>query len=127
MIEVSQKIKRMVVSEALKLRKYASNEEKARLNPNTVTGTSQTQCLYGQMTGYCHSTQSIALLAKCAVPFIESGNWRGPKPPLIKGKKRFSRSKRGQFQKSYFSVIEFYLVVQKDESKIHDLINLIKS
>lgn len=68
---ITQKLKELVVDEALKLRKYATKEEKERLDFETMICT-ETGCIYGQMTGNCYSERALLLKSKCAKPYSAS-------------------------------------------------------
>lgn len=65
-------LKELVISEAYALREHATQEERERLDFWRLRPMSDTDCIYGQMTGNCVSPRSMDLLKKCAVPFSES-------------------------------------------------------
>lgn len=118
---ITQKLKRAVVKEALALRKYATEEEKAFLSHSKINGGSDFSCLYGTMTGDCKNKRSTELLNKCAKPFSYSNQH------LYKSTaKKFESRIRAEWPDRYsYSAIEFYIC--QPGAKISDLIGLIKS
>ncbi len=112
---ISKTLKQLVVDEALKLREYATREEKDKLNINSLLGNDKYKCIYGQMAGHCYSERAIELLCKCAKPF--SSNIDYYSPPTGDA---FSTS---NFRPS--SPIEVY--INQPGAKLKDLVNLIKS
>lgn len=60
-----------VAKEARALKKIATKKEIERLDAATLSPTSSTQCVYGQMTGNCVSERSIKLISYCCKRFID--------------------------------------------------------
>lgn len=116
-MKITKKLKRMVVDEALSLRLACTKEEKDRLNYKQLDGSSQENCVYGMLTGYCSTPRAIELFSICAQPYSAFIQWYA-KPTI---------TMFNQGHKYNRSAIECYVYHQKDRSKIKDLINLIKS
>lgn len=55
----------LVISEARLLKKLATPEEIARLDPYRLDGKSNTKCIYGMMTGSCKSERAKELIDAC--------------------------------------------------------------
>lgn len=58
-----QDLKRVIL-EAKKLRKFATAEERARLDVVLLYAASAHHCIYGQLTGYCYSDRAKELKIK---------------------------------------------------------------
>lgn len=104
---IDQKLKQLVVDEALKLRKYLNKEEKDRFADNLTIGSS---CVYDNTF-----EKPDKIMSKCAKPFSVT--------PLsyIKSKYKLYSQKGAVVD---FSPIEFY--INQPGAKIEDLVNLIK-
>lgn len=60
-----KKMKELAVKEATNLKKHATKQEIDNLNLFTFDPTSESRCIYGQMTGECYSERSVELIQKC--------------------------------------------------------------
>jgi len=69
------KLKEAAIIEIKNLRKYATKEQKGRLDFNTFKKNEQESCIYGQMTGNCNSLLAHKLMDKCAVGKFHSIRW----------------------------------------------------
>jgi len=63
-------MKQEVKQEADNIRKFATKEEIAKLDFEALWTPSLKLCIYGQMTGHCHSERAIELIEKCAVGYF---------------------------------------------------------
>lgn len=61
-----------VLQEVEGLRKYATKEQKAKLDLNELNPKWDSECIYGLMTGSCKSLEAAELAAKCGL-FISFG------------------------------------------------------
>ncbi len=121
MTKITKELKKLVVQEALKLRKYAKKSERAKLNFWYLDSHSTLSCIYGQMTGNCHSPRAVQLLNKCTVPYSKEVFCNNKYDYYRKSdQKEFIRSDIRDF-----SPIEYYISLPG--AKKEDLINLIKS
>jgi len=59
-----------VINGAIALKENATDEELSKLCEENLDPFSGIQCIYGQATGWCHSSRAIELINKCAVRFI---------------------------------------------------------
>lgn len=59
------KFPKLVIEEAKALRKHATKDEKAILNFESLNPHNDWKCIYGQMTGHCHSERAVKLIKKC--------------------------------------------------------------
>lgn len=59
------RLEELVIEEAIKLKKYATKKELAKLDYNTLNGGNTTKCVYGQMTDHCESLRAGVLIEKC--------------------------------------------------------------
>lgn len=66
MEEDKKELYKLVKAEAKLLLEYAAPEERQRLDCKTINGGSSTSCIYGQITGSCHSERALFLIQKCA-------------------------------------------------------------
>jgi hypothetical protein len=108
---ITKKLKKAVVKEALLLRKYATQEEKYRLNADIIDPIHTNHCLYGQMTYNCESPRALELLKLCAKPYSYGCSYYG-KP-----------SQQYFYIRTYgydVSAIEFYIC--QEGAKIKELI-----
>ena len=55
----------VTLKEIENIRKYATKEEKGKLDAETFDGSMENTCVYGQMTGSCSSDRAKELIAKC--------------------------------------------------------------
>ena len=114
-----------VINEAIALKQHATKEELDRLDFITVNAYSIVSCIYGQMTGSCHSDRAIELINKCAVSFIATsfplglGDVQGindfcnniiPNSDEAKAHNINGRTR-------YFSPIEVYIVLANSNKK----------
>lgn len=70
---IDQKLKKLVVKEALNLIKYATKQEIRNLNLKTLDVCDSYKCIYGQLTGDYFSDRSIFLRNKCVKKYIDVG------------------------------------------------------
>lgn len=66
MEEDKAELYKLVKEEAKLLLEHTTKKERQRLNCETINGGSSTSCIYGQMTGSCHSERALFLIQKCA-------------------------------------------------------------
>jgi len=66
-IKTVKQLQELVMQEVEGLRKHATLQQKARLNNRLLDVGSPTECIYGLMTGDCHSDEAVELAAKCGV------------------------------------------------------------
>lgn len=62
-------IREAITKEADALKSHLTTAEKTNLDHKTFDPTVSHGCVYGQVTGGCHSTRAKHLLQKCAVPY----------------------------------------------------------
>lgn len=110
MKRISSKLKQEVTQEAKNIRKYATKDERARLDFERLIPQSPRRCIYGQMTGTCRSSRAIQLLSKCALPYWSFKTSR--KLPEAKRK----NTSYGESD-IYFSPIESYIMQPKADNK----------
>lgn len=60
-----------VLAEIIAIRKFATDEEKLKLEASHIRPRLATKCVYGQMTGRCDSARSKALISKCCERMID--------------------------------------------------------
>lgn len=65
-----QQLKDDVLTEANKIKQFATVEERSMLNFETLNPIKRQHCIYGQMTGDCDSVRAIELIEKCAARFV---------------------------------------------------------
>lgn len=70
---IDQKLKELVVKEALNLRKYATKKEIRNLNLKTLNIRNSCKCIYGQLTGDYFSDRSKFLMNKSVKKYITVG------------------------------------------------------
>lgn len=54
-----------VLNEARKLKKELTFDEKANLNYELLEPASKWSCIYGQISGHCHSERAVELIKSC--------------------------------------------------------------
>ncbi len=67
---ITKKLKKLVIEEAILLKQHARIDELEALNFNKLYPNRRKSCIYGQMTGDCHSNRAIDLLNLCTKPYI---------------------------------------------------------
>lgn len=116
---MNKELKPLVVMEARNLKVHATQEERAKLDFEELHPDSAYSCIYGQMTGDCHTPRALRLLELCARPYSDSI-------------RRYSKSANLSYNyeqiraiptRSY-SPIEFYITMPFAENKT--LIDFIK-
>lgn len=112
---ITRELKQLVINEATNLKKYASAEERARLDFGQLDGSHSSLCVYGQMTRNCYSFEAIKLLDLCTKPYSKDLE---DKIPAIYG--NFNPF----FGRRDFSPIEYYICQRKAKNKT--LINFLK-
>lgn len=66
-----EQLKEDVRKEAEALRVHATKEELGNLDIETLDPETLRKCIYGCMTGHCHSDRAIELIGKCACRYIK--------------------------------------------------------
>lgn len=64
-----------VAKEAVALKKHATVQELERLDYSTFSATSESGCVYGQMTGHCSSKRAHELIRSCCIRLVDNGKW----------------------------------------------------
>lgn len=59
------KLEELVIEEATKLKEFATPEELANLDYESLSGESKYACIYGQITGNCLSNRAYNLIRTC--------------------------------------------------------------
>ncbi len=67
-----KRLKELVIEEATNLKKFANKDELEKLKFDELDSSTTIFCIYGLMTGHCHSSRSISLINKCATKFIKT-------------------------------------------------------
>lgn len=60
-----------VINEAIALREYATAEEREKLNFRNLNAGLSMLCVYGQMTGHCHSERAGELIQLCTPRYFK--------------------------------------------------------
>jgi hypothetical protein len=105
---INARLKRLVKSEANRIIKYATAEEKSRLTHIGMDGNNTEKCPYAQLTGEFHSNRANELLQKCGKPY-SSMIYKYIKLDILDGN---------------FTAIEFY--TGQPDAKNKNLVNYIK-
>jgi len=63
--ELVQELIPLVKEETDKIKRFATEEEIAKLDEKKVNGSSRKSCVYGLMTGHCNSPRALELIALC--------------------------------------------------------------
>ena len=112
---ITEELELLVKDEAENLKKYALPRELAKLSFSKLFPWAYNKCIYGQMTGNCHSERAKELLSKCAIPYS------------VELKKRHLLDYK-MFEyvgaTRNFSAIEFYIA--QDDSSCELLINFLQ-
>ena len=128
MKKVDRTLTKLVVKEATKLKKTATESELERLSVhlNDLDPNSQEKCIYGQMTGHCFSKRANELIIKCAkrvynmnrrrdgANYFETAELNGKPKPV------------NDREISYFSPIEMYIYLTKSKKGTQALLKYIK-
>jgi hypothetical protein len=70
-----EQLKDDVRKEAEALRVHATKEELGRLDIETLDPEALRKCIYGCMTGHCHSDRAIDLIGKCACRYFKDAHF----------------------------------------------------
>lgn len=131
-MEKIEELKQLVRDEATKLRETATEEERDNLSFKNLQVYNSYACIYGQMTGDCHSPRAIALMSQCAVPYSSGVGLHEFHVEVFdederQGKSFEVRLDEGEACDEYnwvFSPIEVYITLP--ESKNKNLIDFLK-
>lgn len=120
-----------VTNEAVALRENATQAERGMLNLCTLSAVYTNRCIYGQMTGDCHSDRALELIEKCTPRYFEGGaltvygsleeaiaNANGTKV------QRFKQMRKERYE-VHFSAIEIFISVAPDK-KIESLVKYLR-
>lgn len=117
-------LERLVITEAKLLRENATKDELNKLNFIRLDPESKTQCIYGQMTGLCHSVRANELIYKCAKRVYNINRDNGW--DLIQGAKLNGSPKKIEGYvnriKLYFSPIEKFIAQKKNNQGVNNKI-----
>jgi len=97
---MNEKLKEEAVKEATALKQHATKNELKKLNFQTLDPGERHNCIYGQMTGDCHSARALTLLNLCAIPFSST---------IITYRMTVESSFSDDIYFRSFSPIEFYI------------------
>lgn len=102
-----------VVEEATALKQFATKEELSKIDADIIDPFHTDLCIYGQMTGDCHSERASHLFHACAVKGISKSIMNCDElPPLDDHELRFTElnTPNGiKISKSHFSPIEVFI------------------
>lgn len=119
-------LKNLVIQEAKKLKNKATIEEKLALDAKNLWGDSNYNCLYGQMTGFCHSKRAISLINLCCERVYKAIPTNGEylKNVVLNGKPK--RIKNRSSVLSFWSPIEVWLYRNPSEEKKQALVDYLQ-
>lgn len=113
-----KRLSELVKQELINLKKYATPEEINKLISATILlPSSQSQCIYGIMTGGCNSERSIELIQLCCPTYINRRN-------ALRGflgitDDMFSNNNFNRNEMLHYSAIEFFLFAAKESEIIN--------
>jgi hypothetical protein len=127
---ITEKLKELVRIEADNLRKHASGSELSKLDFDSLDVNNTQLCVYGQMTGFCHSPRAIELIKSSAQEFVfvneDSGfielEFENFKNRWIR--KEFKSVNSVEYSERYFSPIETY--IYQTDAKNKELIEYLR-
>jgi hypothetical protein len=121
MIEYSKdKLLTRTLKEVAAIREHATEEERLRLSSETLKPSSSSNCIYGQMTGYCFSPRASTLIYQCAQPFSTMvTEYETPEH------RRFSSKTQRVNTQRDFTALEFY-IVQAPEHKVFEILSYLR-
>ena len=127
MKKVDTTLAKLVVDEATKLKKTATESELERLSVhlNDLAPNNQEKCIYGQMTGHCFNARANELVLKCAKRVYDMNRNYGDnsfKTAELNGKPKPVNAR----EISYFSPIEMYIYLTKSKKGTRALLEYIK-
>lgn len=120
-----EQLKEDVRKEAEALRVHATKEERERLSFRNLRPHHYDNCIYGQMTGDCHTGRAVDLIQICCVRYFHSKNFTGIIQEGFSGLiNRLSnltiedlKEHRNNYSKSdYFSAIEAYILLPEAQN-----------
>ena len=117
MKRIGETLKKLVISEATKLKFCATQTELSKLDFDNLSPESFERCIYGQMTGDCQSERASELLSCCAVPYSSDLDYL--RRTSIK---RFNVINRRKLL--VFSAIEYYITC--NDAKNRELIDFLR-
>lgn len=111
-----------VINEAIALRQYATKEEREKLCFRLLNSMSQTNCIFGLMTGDCDSPRALELIQKCASRYVVDCNFTAIKydgfnriKEHINGQyvENLSEKRHNRFTnaEAYYATIEAYILL----------------
>jgi hypothetical protein len=103
------KVPKCVLNEARSLKKLITPEERYRLNIDNLDTQSASQCIYGQLTGNCHSERAVELIkASCSrVYHAPKGSHPRTSTKMNGSPKKTPREVAGYYK--YWSPIEVWI------------------
>jgi hypothetical protein len=127
MKKVDTKLAKLVVKEATKLRKEATESELGNLSIHlsNLDPDKRSRCIYGQMTGDCFSKRANKLIVKCAervYSIDKDGIGSLFDNAKLNGKPKKTKKRIGK----YFSPIEMYIYLSNSNKGKKALLQYIK-
>jgi hypothetical protein len=117
-----------VINEAIALRTHATQQERNKLCIQLLNPRSQTNCIFGLMTGDCDSTRALELIQKCASRYVVDCNFTAIKfdgfnriKEHINGRyvENLSEKRHNRFSNAdaYYATIEAYILLPKAKNE----------
>ena len=108
-----------VKTEVESLKKFATEEELENLDFGHLEPTDDSLCIYGLMTGSCHTNRAIELIEKCCRKYVDyRGNIRVRNftdiKPIDKGVPTVFRQ---QFELQFLSSLEAYIMLPRAKNR----------
>lgn len=110
---ITTELEKLVSDEVEKLRIHATEEERNRLDFDSLDSNHTGLCIYGQMTGNCYSKRSHDLLKLCATPY----SWSVLELVPLQNKSLWEDELNARFARGLFSAIEFYICQKGADNK----------
>lgn len=111
------KFPKLVIEEATALRKNATKTEIDKLNFLALNAHSATSCVYGLMTGDCHSERAIELIKSCAKRVYKTGEGLPHEGCKLNGSPVELKRKTSAFEVAFWSPIEVFISKSQTENK----------
>lgn len=117
----------LAIEEAKKLRKYATDSEKKRLNKNEISPQLKSHCIYGKMTGHCESERAQDLIVRsCTKVYNTSCAMTDMSSVKLNGKPKVMEAFSGRTF-NYVSPIEFLILYENGgQEAINQIVPFIK-
>lgn len=115
-----------------RIKKFATKEERRRLNIEDFNPRSGGYCIYGLLTGYCRNPRAIELIKECCtfVMYNKTSKWpktfTAMRDGVTRKEETLKSNKEALNNTGYFSMLELYIVLNEGKQVNEDILAYLK-